>query len=159
LQGWRKAMMQQRILPKGLPHYERILYATDGSFSAREAGRHAVFLAQRSQAQLIVLYVTPDSITRRISFLLRRVLSEERRLAKQVVDELQELARASGVQVLSAIESGYGNDAIGRAAARFEADLIVVSSTGANDLQRILGQASPGSTPLWAGRPVCVIMC
>ena len=144
---------------KGLPHYERILYATDGSPAAREAGRHAVFLAQRAQAQLIVLYVAHDSITRRISFVLRRALSEERRLAKQAVDELLELAMVSGVPAFSVFESGHRSDAIGRAATKFEADLIVVSSTGADDLQRILGQPAPGGAPLWVARPVCVIMC
>ncbi len=152
-------MQQHRLLPKGLPRYERILYAMDGSPSASEAGRHAVFLAQRAQAQLIILYVAPDSITRRISFLLRRALSEERRLARQAVDELLELAKASGVPTLSAVESGHGTDVIGRAAAKFEADLIVVSTRGTGDLQRILGEATPGSVPLWVGRPVCVIMC
>jgi nucleotide-binding universal stress UspA family protein len=152
-------MQQHQLPPNGLPRYERILYATDGSPLSREAGRHAVFLAQQAHAELIVLYVVPNSITRRISFLLSKVLSEERRLARQAVDELLELARVSGVPALSAVESGSGGEAIGRAAARFDADLIVVSSTGAEDLHRILGRASPGSDPLWVGRPVCVIMC
>ena len=152
-------MQQDRLSLKGLPRYERILYATDGSPAAREAGRHAVFLAQRAQAQLIVLYVAHDTITRRISFVLRRALSEERRLAKQAVDELLELAMVSGVPAFSVFESGHSSDAIGRAATKFEADLIVVSSTGADDLQRILGQPAPGSAPLWVARPVCVIMC
>lgn len=152
-------MQQHRLPPRGLPHYERILYATDGSPAAREAGKHAVFLAQRAQAQLIVLYVVPDSVTRRISFLLRRALSEERRLAKQAVDDLLDLAKANGVPAQSAVESGHGGEAIGRAAAKFEADLIVVSSAGADDLQRILGQPALGSAPLWVARPVCVIMC
>ncbi len=152
-------MQQGRLSLKGLPRYERILYATDGSPAAREGGRHAVFLAQRAQAQLIVLYVAHDSITRRISFVLRRALSEERRLAKQAVDELLDLARANGVSALSAFESGHGGNAIERAATKFEADLIVVSSTGTDDLRRILGQPAPGSAPLWVARPVCVIMC
>ena len=87
--------MQRSAHPKALPHYERILYATDGSTSAQQAARHAVFLAQRAQAQLVVLYVVPDSITRRLSFVLRRVLGEERRMARRAVDEIVGLAAAS----------------------------------------------------------------
>ena len=151
--------MRQRPHPNELPRYERILYATDGSRSALEAARHAVFLAQRSHAQLIVLYVVPNSITRRISFLLHKLLSEERRLAKRAVDDIVRLAAASGVQALPAIETGRRKEAIGRAACRFDVDLIVMTSSGGDDLQRIFGPANSGSDPLWAARPVCVIMC
>ncbi len=151
--------MQQQPRSKALPHYERILYATDGSSPAQEAGRHAVFLAQRSQAQLIVLYVVPNSLTRRLSFLLRRTMGEERRMARQAVDEIVGLATAVGVQTLPAIETGHRNDVIDRVATRYDVDLIVMSSSGGEDLQRIFGSAPSGIAPLWARRPVCVIMC
>jgi len=156
---WWKATMQRSAHPKALPHYERILYATDGSISAREAGRHAVFLAQRAQAQLIVLYVVPNTITRRLSFLLRRVLGEERRTAKRAVDEIVGLATASGVPALAVIERGRRPETIERAAAKFDVDLVVMNSSGSDDLKSIFGCARPGSIPLWAARPVCVIMC
>ncbi len=149
----------QQLHSKTLPHYERILYATDGSTSAQEAGKHAVFLAQRSQAQLIVLCVIPHSLTRRLSFLLRRTMGEERRTARQAVDEIVTLATASGVQTLPAIEAGHRSDVIDRVAARFDVDLIVMSSPGGDDLQRIFGPLPSGIAPLWARRPVCVIMC
>lgn len=151
--------MQQPLRSKALPHYERILYATDGSSSAQEAGRHAVFLAQRSQAQLIVLCVVSNPLTRRLSFLLRRTMGEERRTARQAVDEIVKLANASGVQTLPAIEFGHRSDVIDRVAARFDVDLIVMSSPGGEDLQRIFGPLPSGIPPLWARRPVCVIMC
>lgn len=153
-------MVQQSIAPsRALPHYKRILYAMDGSPSSRQAGKHAVFLAQRSQAQLIVLYVMPDSLTRRLSFVLRRIWGEERRLARLASDELVDLARASGVQALSEIEQGHSGEVIARVAARCEADLIVVSSSQDNNLHTILGPASPEGIPLWRGRPVMVILC
>ncbi len=151
--------MQVHPSSKGLPHYERILYATDGSPAGQEAGRHAVFLAQRAQAQLIVLYVIPSSITRRLSHLFRRVLSEERRMARLVVDELVRLAEASGVKALPVVEYGRRTEVINRAASRFDVDLIVMSSPGGDDLQKLFGQPCPGKDPIWAARPVCVIMC
>src|SRR5450756_582399 len=153
------ATMQRPLNAKGLPHYERILYVTDGSPSAQATGRHAVFLAQRSQAQLIVLYVVPHSITRRISFLMRRVMGEERRIARESVEEIAKRATTSGVRTLTAIESGNRGDAIDRAASRFDVDLVVMSSPGGEDLQRIFGPPHAGSAPLWEARPICVIMC
>lgn len=152
-------MQQQVAPPMALPRYERILYAMDGSPSSRQAGSHAVYLAQRSQAQLIVLYVMPDSITSRLSLVLRGAWSEERRLARQAADDLVKLARASGVQALSSVESGPGCEVIDRAAVRFEADLVVVSLSQSNTLHTILGPMSPGGAPLWRGRPVLVILC
>ena len=149
----------QQTHPKPLPRYQRILYATDGSAAAKEAGRHAVFLAQRSQAQLVVLCVIPNTITRRISFLLRRVMGEERRMAQRAVEEIVELATASGVKATQAVESGRRREAIGRVAARFDVDLIVMSSSRGEDLKSLLGSEASGSAPLWAARPVCVIMC
>jgi nucleotide-binding universal stress UspA family protein len=131
----------------------------DGSPASLEAGRHAVFLAQRAQAQLILLHVAPDSITHRLSFILRRASSEERRLARKAVDDLMELARASGVCASSAVEHGPSGEVIRRAAARFEVDLIVVSSTRSSNLHAVLGPATPDGAPLWSGRPVLVIMC
>ncbi len=153
-------MMQQSVVPlRALPRYQRILYAMDGSPSSLQAGRHAVFLAQRAQAQLIVLYVMPDSITRRLSLVLKRAWSEERRLARKAADELVELARASGVQAISTVESGHTCEVIDRAAVRFEADLVVVSLSHGNNLNTVLGPNSPEDVPLWRGRPVLVIMC
>lgn len=152
--------MQQSIAPpKALPHYRRILYVMDGSPSSRQAGRHAVFLAQRSQAQLIVLYVIPDSITSRLSAVLRRAWGEERRLARQAAEELVELAKASCVAAISAVEAGSGCEVVDRVAARFEADLVVVSLSHGEPLHTVLGPAAPESTPLWRGRPVMVILC
>ncbi len=151
--------MEARSHSKGLPHYERILYATDGSSAAQEAGKHAVFLAQRAQAQLIVLYAVPDPITRRLSFLLRRVLGEERRIARQAVEEIVALAEASGVKATAALESGRRSEVLRRAATKFDVDLIVVSSPVGDDLQSIFGQPHGATAPLWALRPVCVIMC
>lgn len=153
-------MTQQSVAPlRALPRYQRILYAMDGSPASLQAGRHAVFLAQRAQAHLVVLHVAPDSITRRLSFILRRASSEERRLARQAVDDLMELAKASGVHASSAVEYGPSGEAIRRAAARFEVDLIVVSSTRSSNLHTTLGPATPDGTPLWSGQPVLVIMC
>ena len=151
--------MQQQSRSKALPHYERILYATDGSPSAQEVGKHAIFLAQRSQAQLIVLFVVSHSLTRRLSFLLRRTMGEERRMARHAVDDILKLAAASGVQCLPAIEFGHRSDVIDRVATRYDADLIVMSSPGGEDLQRIFGPLPSGIAPLWSRRPVCVIMC
>ncbi len=152
--------MQETVVPtRALPHYQRILYVMDGSPSSRQAGRHAVLLAQRTQAQLIVLYVVPDSITRRLSLVLRHAWGEERRLAKQAIDELVGLARASGVQTVSAVESGPGREVIGRVATRFDADLVVMSLSNGSDLHAVLGPSSRGGAPLWRGRPVLVILC
>jgi nucleotide-binding universal stress UspA family protein len=151
--------MQRPLNANGLPNYERILYVTDGSPSAQAAAGHAVFLAQRSQAQLIVLYIVPNSITRRISFLIRSVMGEERRIAGEAVEAIAKLAAASGVRTTTAMESGNRGDAIDRAASRFDVDLVVVSSPGGEDLQRIFGPPHAGSAPLWEARPICVIMC
>ncbi|HEX2923249.1 MAG TPA: universal stress protein [Chloroflexota bacterium] len=151
--------MQRLLDANGLPQYERILYVTDGSPAAQAAGRHAVFLAQRSQAQLIVLDIIPNSITRRISCLMRGALGEERRIAREAVEEIANLAAASGVGTVTAIESGHRGDAIDRAASRFDVDLVVMSSPGGEDLQRIFGPPHAGSAPLWETRPICVIMC
>ena len=149
--------MQQQIEPAVLPQYQRILYATDGSAAALRAGRHAIFLAQHSRAQLVVLYTVPHSVTHRISFLLGRIVGEERRLARKAVEEIVQLARASGVEAIPVTEQGWGSEAIGRAATRFDVDLVVVTSSG-GALEKIFRPGRPDSQPLWAARPVCVIM-
>ncbi len=151
--------MQGQPDSKALPSYGRILYATDGSPSAQEAGRHAVYLAQHSHAQLFVLYVIPASLTRRLSFLLRGAMAEEMGMGRRAVEEIVRLAEASGVQALPVIESGHLGETIQRAASRFDVDLIVMSSRGGDDLQRIFGPAFSGGAPLWSARPVCVILC
>jgi len=151
--------MRERLQIKVLPNYERILYATDGSYTAQQAGKHAVYLAQRSNAQLIVLYVVPNSLTKQLSFLLRGAMSEEMKLAKQSTDEIVGLANESGVESLPIIERGHFGEVLQNIATRFDVDLIVMSSKGGEDLQRIFHAARLGSAPLWAARPVCVIMC
>ncbi len=45
-----------------LPNYQKILYATDLSESARLALRHAVSLARRFGASMTILHVVPDLV-------------------------------------------------------------------------------------------------
>ena len=111
-------MRVRRPLPSRRPAVRRILVATDRSESADRAVRWAVDMAERYEAELVVLQVVAER-------------------AAAVLPELTQFAESLGARAL--VETAEDpSDAICRAAAQEKADVLVVGNVGMSGRREFL---------------------
>lgn len=140
-----------------LPHYHRILFATDGSESAQKAARHAVALAHHTGATLSVLYVLDAHASFHLGVYQAEALNELRDEGRRALAAVAELAREVGVNLEETLCEGRPGETIVREAERQGADLIVLGSHGQNPLADILLGSVSEYVLHHAGVPVCIV--
>lgn len=126
--------------------YERILVATDGSPLSDKAVRHALDLAQQSQATVVALKVIPRYPRSYLEGGATVELSEIKRIEAQWAEQAQAVlntvkadGKAAGVTVKTSIaKSDLIAESIIAAAGKQKADLIVMASHGRKGLKRLL---------------------
>ncbi len=120
--------------------YEEILLPTDGSDTANMAAERAIDAARRYDATLNVLSVAERTRDDPEAKGLKEKLAEEVDDARDVVESITERAEANGVATERAVEVGVPRTTIEDYADERGVDLIVVGSTGADDVSdKLLG--------------------
>jgi nucleotide-binding universal stress UspA family protein len=126
----------------------KILIATDGSASAREAVEFGLELAVEQQADVTFAYAVPayDTVPTTLSFGVTGALPHERCAAdRQPLEEAVRLAEGKGVHARSALLVGKPVDEIVAYADSIDADVIVLGSRGHGAIaSALLGSVSRG---------------
>ena len=117
---------------------KKIILATDFSDTAKEAGYHALLLAQTHNAELKVLHVfdtTAWNVPSHYFFVpagpgYKRLVEDFKETQKRGKDTLKELAKSFDLEVETIITEGQPGHEIVRVAAELNADLIVLGTHG-----------------------------
>ncbi len=121
-----------------MPDYSVVLNPTDGSPASWPASLHAVALARRLGAQLIVLYVVDEPLVIESGLYLAGALEELTEEGERATSAVADLARSHHVQVTPLVVRGRPGDAILEVARERRVDLIVMGSRGKSALERVL---------------------
>jgi nucleotide-binding universal stress UspA family protein len=143
---------------------KRILIATDGSPSAREAIELGLELARDEQAEVTFVHVLPPTQWELVGLyaapgVIPRLpnLAEEDPEAAKPLQEAVALAEEAGVPAKVELRAGSLAEEVVGAADTIDADLIVVGSRGLGGLRgAVLGSVSRGVVRR-ANRPVLVV--
>jgi nucleotide-binding universal stress UspA family protein len=120
--------------------YNRILLPLDGSAIAEQALPHAIALAQRFQAELILLRIL-EPLAEKLG-MTGEIVKYAEDVTREVVEKYMENACAEvqerGLRVKSSILEGRPHTEIVRFAETEQVDLIVISTRGQSGLSRWL---------------------
>lgn len=123
--------------------YDRILFPTDGSQTAKRAGEHAMAVAERFEAELMVcfvieqhyLYAGPSGPRD----LWDEIVGRAREVAEKRTDQTVREAKSRGIPVIREIvEEPRVADAILEVAEARDADAIVMGTHGRSAVKRFL---------------------
>ncbi|MCC7104209.1 MAG: universal stress protein [Chloroflexi bacterium] len=137
------------------PHYRRILLATDGSAYSAIATGHALYLAERTGAELTVLYVM--NVDYHVGIHLGAEGHELAEEARRTTGEALRLAETTGVTARALIVRGEPRHAIVNVARREQPDLLVVGAQGLGALERVLLGSTSTHVVQHAPCPVLVV--
>ena len=140
-----------------LPHYGKILLATDGSETGQLAARHAVALTSQAGATLTLAYVVDTHSAFLTGIHQDEALHELMQDGRRALAAVAELARAAGVEVHTELCEGRPGEVIVGEAERSGADLIVVGSHGQGALEDFLLGSVSQYVLHHARVPVCVV--
>jgi nucleotide-binding universal stress UspA family protein len=116
--------------------YDDLLFPTDGSENSRVAFEHASSLAERYDARIHVLYVVNTTYAD-VGATGRTTIDSLRERGETAVREIEELATANGLEVVTRIEEGDPYREI-LAFAGDDMDLIVMGTRGRSGIDRYL---------------------
>ena len=122
--------------------YNKILVPTDGSEHAVRAEEEAIYIAEKTGAELIGLSTVENNFVNGLPlndevYELNNLLKEN---TKNNVDNFEELVheKASSVSVRSIIKEGTPANAILETAEEEDVDLIIIGSSGKSGFDRFL---------------------
>ena len=128
-----------------------ILFATDGSPSAKEAQREAFELAERFEAPLLVVSVAHTAVPAGgyagygYSNVVVELTEAEHKRVKELLASVEEAAGAEGIHCSTVAADGLVVEEICKKASEYDARLIVVGSHGWGAARRLLsGSISTG---------------
>ncbi|WP_321529832.1 universal stress protein [uncultured Desulfuromonas sp.] len=157
-----------------LPHYQKILFATDLSAGAAEVLRHAISLARAYQSEVAILHVLPDvnpSVINEVALVMGTeqladyelahtddvmdtIRQQVQRLAAQeLADHPDDLARIKSIEV----HHGPPATTILEEAERCGADLLVLGAHGRKKLKYALLGSVAKRVILHAAIPVLLV--
>ena len=140
-----------------LPHYGKILLATDGSETGQAAARHAVALTRQAGATLIVAHAVDTHSAFLVGIHREEALHELMQVGRRALEAVAELAREASVEVHTELCEGRPGEVIVGEAERSGADLIVVGSHGQGALEDFLLGSVSQYVLHHARVPVCVV--
>lgn len=121
--------------------YKKILLPTDGSKYSQKAEKHAIFLAEKTGAEILALSVIennfsiglPDDTVDEINQLLKEETKENLGKVNDLKDQLDD-----NVKITSLIKEGSPAAVILDVAEEENVDLIVIGSSGKSGFDRFL---------------------
>jgi nucleotide-binding universal stress UspA family protein len=128
--------------------YHKILLPTDGSKYAEKAAEHAIWIASKSGAEIIVLNVIETSSlvglpAEDLIVRIREMLKEEGRRSLERISELvteseKEHQMETDIKITLKTEEGSPADSIIKTVEKENVDLIVMGTSGKHGLDRFL---------------------
>lgn len=128
--------------------YHKILLPTDGSKFAENAAKHAIWIASRSGAEIIVLNVIETSSlvglpAEDLIVRIKEMLKEEgqrslERISEMVIDSEEESKLEKDIKITLKTEEGSPADSILKTIEGENVDLVVMGTSGKHGLDRFL---------------------
>ncbi|MGZ4857006.1 MAG: universal stress protein [Methanobacteriaceae archaeon] len=128
--------------------YHKILLPTDGSKYAEKAAEHAIWIASKSGAEIIVLNVIETSSlvglpAEDLIVRIREMLKEEGRRSLERISELvseseKEQQMKKDIKITLKTEEGSPADSIIKTVEKENVDLVVMGTSGKHGLDRFL---------------------
>jgi len=128
--------------------YHKILLPTDGSKYAEKAAKHAIWIASKSGAEIIVLNVIETSSlvglpAEDLIVRIREMLKEEGRRSLERISELvteseKEHQMKTDIKITLKTEEGSPADSIIKTIEKENVDLVVMGTSGKHGLDRFL---------------------
>ena len=146
--------------------YKKILLPTDGSEYSEKAGEYAIWIADKSFSQIIVLNVIDTSYLRSIpqkdlELSLEDQFKAEGNMAVQKFSEKLEEKECDGkcknIQIITRIKKGKPADEILKTIEEEEIDLVVMGASGKHGLNRLYPGSVTESVVRSARCPVFVV--
>jgi nucleotide-binding universal stress UspA family protein len=146
--------------------YKKILLPTDGSEYSEKAGEYAIWIAEKSFSQIIVLNVIDTSYLRSIpqkdlELSLEDQFKGEGNMAVQKFSEKLEEKECDGkcknIQIVTQIKKGKPADEILKTIEEEEIDLVVMGASGKHGLNRLYPGSVTESVVRSAKCPVFVV--
>jgi nucleotide-binding universal stress UspA family protein len=146
----------------------KVLIAVDGSKPSLAASEHAILLAAKYKAELIVIHVVSpdvrygyleDVITPGLPASLKEVVHLATEKGQQYLDEVQEHAAASNLEIHTEVLIGATSvvKEIVQYAEEHEIDLIVVGTRGISGIKKMLLGSTASGVLSYAHCPVLVV--
>lgn len=133
--------------------YQHILVGVDGSRQAKRAIEKAIAVAQRNQAELIIVtvlrggqYVGLGSNEVGFGYVDQKIMDESRQRFEDLVQRYRQQAQDAGVeQVVTSVYYGNAKMDLARTLPQeFGADLVMLGATGANVVERMVLGSTAG---------------
>lgn len=127
--------------------YQKILLPTDGSKFAENAAKHAIWIASRSGAEIIVLNVIETSSlvglpAEDLIVKIKEMLKEEGRRSLERISEMISKSEAESkiedVKITLKTEEGSPAESILKTIEKENVDLVVMGTSGKHGLDRFL---------------------
>lgn len=127
--------------------YQKILLPTDGSKFAENAAKHAIWIASRSGAEIIVLNVIETSSlvglpAEDLIVKIKEMLKEEGRRSleriSEMISESEADSKIEDVKITLKTEEGSPADSILKTVDEENVDLVVMGTSGKHGLDRFL---------------------
>ncbi len=127
--------------------YQKILLPTDGSKFAENAAKHAIWIASRSGAEIIVLNVIETSSlvglpAEDLIVKIKEMLKEEGRRSLERISEMisqsEDESKIEDVKITQKTEEGSPAESILKTIENEDIDLVVMGTSGKHGLDRFL---------------------
>ena len=127
--------------------YQKILLPTDGSKFAEKAAKHAIWIASRSGAEIIVLNVIETSSlvglpAEDLIVKIKEMLKEEGRRSLERISEMitqsEDESKIKDLKITLTTEEGSPADSILKTIENENIDLVVMGTSGKHGLDRFL---------------------
>ena len=127
--------------------YQKILLPTDGSKFAESAAKHAIWIASRSGAEIIVLNVIETSSlvglpAEDLIVKIKEMLKEEGRRSleriSEMISESEKESKIEDIKITLKTEEGSPADSILKTIDNENIDLVVMGTSGKHGLDRFL---------------------
>lgn len=138
-----------------LPTYQRVLNPTDGSDASMRASLHALYFAQRLQAQLDVVAVV--DVDYHAGIHLGEELVELEQEGQAALDRVEQMAREHGMTINRLLVEGKPGPTIVRLAEERQSSLIVLGAHRMGALERVLLGSTSQHVSQHASVPVLIV--
>ncbi|MDQ3192717.1 MAG: universal stress protein [Bacteroidota bacterium] len=124
---------------------KKILVPADFSDTAETAMRYAINFAKKLQAEIIFFYsshipvITPGTNFTADDAMVQNEIYDQRKQLEQLAESLCEKAQFDKANYTCIVSSGFAGDEIPEIVKKEKCDLIIMGTTGAGGLKKILG--------------------